>query len=124
MEREIIEVDVVYVGGGPAALASALHLKNQVKQHNEQVKKEGKGEEIEMPEIAILEKGANLGSHTLSGAVLDMKALNELFPDFSKLSSPPPFEAEVTKDSVYYFTKKGNFLYFSRHLQCTIKVLK
>ena len=107
MERETIEVDVVYVGAGPAALSSALHLKQIVKEHNKKVQETGVGEMIESPQIAILEKGATLGAHSLSGAVLDTHIMPELFPNLSELQ--PPYEAKVFSDKVCYLTKHLKF---------------
>ncbi|HPY74830.1 MAG TPA: electron transfer flavoprotein-ubiquinone oxidoreductase [Planctomycetota bacterium] len=107
MERDTIEVDVVYIGGGPASLSSALHLKQIAQKHNQQVEETGKGEKIESPQIIILEKGANLGAHTLSGAVLDTRIMSELFPNLADLT--PPYEAKVFSDSMYFFTKHMKF---------------
>ena len=68
MERETLEFDVVFVGAGPANLSGALHLARLVKQDNS----------LGDVEIAVIEKGAAVGSHILSGAVMDPKALREL----------------------------------------------
>jgi electron-transferring-flavoprotein dehydrogenase len=84
VERESMEVDVLYVGAGPATLASALHLANQVKARNES----GAGDAVEPPSILVIEKGANVGDHMLSGAVMNPKALRELVPDFEQQGFP------------------------------------
>ena len=75
-EREILEVDVLFVGAGPASLAGAIHLANLVERHNARPSTKDPLE----PLVAILEKGADLGSHALSGAVVDPRSLRELFP--------------------------------------------
>ena len=62
IEREQIEMDVVFVGAGPANLAAALHLKNEIKKHDELVEKGFKhGNKIGDIEIAIVEKGPFVG---------------------------------------------------------------
>ena len=104
-EREIMEVDVLFVGGGTACLSGALHLSNLIQKHNETVDREGRGKKLEEVMIAVLEKGAYVGAHGISGAVMDPIALKELVPDF--LERDAPLEGQVKKESVYLFTKGG-----------------
>jgi electron-transferring-flavoprotein dehydrogenase len=104
-EREIMEVDVLFVGGGAACLSGALHLANLVKKHNETVEQGGGGEKLDEIMIAVLEKGAYVGSHGISGAVIDPVALRELIPDF--LEKGAPLEGEVKKEEVCFLTRKG-----------------
>src|SRR5215216_3854733 len=93
MERETLEFDVVFVGAGPANLSGALHLARLVKQN-------GSLGDIE---IAVIEKGSAVGSHILSGAVMDPKALKELIPDF--IEQGAPIESPVNEDYFLYLTK-------------------
>jgi len=104
VEREQLEMDVVFVGAGPGNLAAALHLTNLINKHNEaaaagKTKRPALGE----IEIGIIEKGASVGAHVLSGAVLDPRAIAELMPDY--LEQGFPFESEVTDEDFFYLTE-------------------
>ena len=90
-EREKINFDVLFVGGGPANLAGAIRLM--------QIAKE---KDITL-EVALIEKGSDIGSHALSGAVLNPIALKELVPDFLKKGCP--IEKTVRGDGFYFLTK-------------------
>jgi len=87
IERESMEVDVLFVGAGPATLASAIHLMNQVEAHNRAAEKAGTPP-IEPPTVLVLEKSANIGDHMLSGAVMNPRAIRELVPDFEAQGFP------------------------------------
>ena len=76
MERESMQYDVVIVGGGPSGLACAIRLK--------QLAQAG-GREVS---VCVLEKGSEIGAHILSGAVLEPRALAELFPNWKELGAP------------------------------------
>ncbi len=104
-EREVMEVDVLFVGGGVACLSGALHLSNLIREHNQKIEHEGKGRKLDEIMIAVLEKGTDLGAHSLSGAVMDPIALKALIPDF--LEKGAPVEAEVIKEEVCLLTKNG-----------------
>ena len=103
IEREQLEMDVVFVGAGPANLAAALHLKNQIKEHDEFVERSGRGRKIGELEIAVIEKGSFVGAHILSGAVMDPIAIRELMPDF--LEQGCPVDSSVTSDAFWYLTE-------------------
>ncbi len=90
MSREKIEFDVLFVGAGPATLAGAYHLHQLLKKRNLTAS------------IAVIEKAPELGAHTLSGAVMNPRALKELIPDF--LERGAPLEVLVKEDEVYYLT--------------------
>ena len=106
-EREIMEVDVLFVGGGVASLSGALHLSNLIKKNNEKIDRGENGKRMEEVMIAILEKGPYPGSHGISGAVMDPGVLRELVPDF--LERDAPLEGEVKKEAVYYLTRNAKF---------------
>jgi electron-transferring-flavoprotein dehydrogenase len=97
-------MDVVFVGAGPANLSGALHLARLVREHNEAVesgKREGKP--LGEIEIGVIEKGAYVGAHILSGSVMDPRALKELMPDFMEQGAP--LESPVKEDHFLYLTK-------------------
>ena len=98
IERDTLEVDVLFVGAGPASLAGALRLRQLINAHNE-AHNNALGEIT----IAVIEKGREVGSHMISGAVMDMRPLTELMPDWKERGAP--VESEVTEEDVSYLTK-------------------
>jgi electron-transferring-flavoprotein dehydrogenase len=86
-EREVLEVDVLFVGAGPAGLAGALHFQRRLEEHNALARETG-GETLDEPTIAVVEKADPVGAHTISGAVVDPRGLDELIPDWRERDPP------------------------------------
>jgi electron-transferring-flavoprotein dehydrogenase len=96
---EAIELDVLFVGGGPASLAGAIELARLVQRDRQP------GGTLGDVQIGVLEKGERLGDHCLSGAVVDPRAFRELFPE---LKDPDfPFGSPVTSEAVYLLSEEG-----------------
>jgi electron-transferring-flavoprotein dehydrogenase len=103
IERDEMEVGVLFVGAGPATLAAAIRLMDQIEAHNEKVEKgevDGEAIDVEESPIMIIEKGAEIGDQILSGACIDTRPFFELFSEEFLEQNPPPFNTPVTSDAL------------------------
>jgi electron-transferring-flavoprotein dehydrogenase len=95
MEREFMEYDVVIVGAGPSGLSTAIRLLQIA---------EETGNDLT---VCVIEKGSEVGAHILSGAVLEPRALNELFPDWKERGAP--LHTPVAQDKFMFLTRTSGF---------------
>ncbi len=92
-------MDVVFVGAGPAGLAGAIELARLVQRDNEA------GGPLGALQIAVVEKAPGLGEHSLSGAIINQRAIRELFPDLGPAQFP--FRSLVSAERVYFLTQRS-----------------
>lgn len=95
-DAEAVPMDVVFVGAGPAGLAGAIELAKLVRKDAE-----SGGEHGDL-QIAVLDKAQALGEHSLSGAVVNPRALRELFPELG--DDAFPLRSPVANERVYFLT--------------------
>lgn len=90
-----VTTDVLIIGGGPAGLATSIHLADTLKQKGLNHR------------ILLIEKGSSIGSHILSGAVIKPEVFKKLLPEVD--ISEIPFNAKVSSDSTIVLTESGSF---------------
>ena len=94
-DRDVMPYDIAIIGGGPAGLSCAIRLKQMVQRAKQDLS------------VCVLDKGADIGAHLLSGAVLEPRALNELIPDWADKGAP--LRDPVTSDRFQFLTKTKAF---------------
>ncbi len=93
MTRESMEFDVVIVGGGPSGLSTAIRLKQRAAEAGKDFS------------VCLVEKGSEIGAHILSGAVIELRALAELVPDWKALGAP--LNTPVTEEEILFLSETG-----------------
>jgi electron-transferring-flavoprotein dehydrogenase len=95
-KNDVVSTDVLIIGGGPSGLATSIHLADLLKRKGLHKR------------ILLIEKGASIGSHIISGAVVKPNVFRTLLPEVP--IEEIPFNSKVTKDkTVYLFSKKSAF---------------
>lgn len=94
-QTDVMNYDVLIVGAGPSGLSTAIQIKKQAIQEQRDVR------------VCVVEKGAEVGAHILSGAVLEPRALNELIPDWQEKSAP--LNTPAKNDKFFVLTKNKSF---------------
>ena len=90
MERESMEMDVLIVGAGPSGLSAAIRLMQLAKNAGTTLS------------VCVIEKGSEVGAHIMSGAVMEPRAMDELFPDWKDRGAP--LNVPVTNEKFMFLT--------------------
>ncbi|WP_434666181.1 electron transfer flavoprotein-ubiquinone oxidoreductase [Paraburkholderia sp. A3BS-1L] len=93
--RDSMEYDVAIVGGGPGGMATAIRIKQLAAENGQDVS------------VVVLEKGSEPGAHILSGAIMDPRALSELFPDWQQHGAP--LNQPVTEDAYVFLGEQSSW---------------
>jgi len=109
MDDQIIETDILIIGGGPAGLAAAIHFADLISEHNQAVENRSL-DGVKLPlNVMLLEKAQDIGNHTLSGAVINPVSLRQLLPGIA--DQDMPFESPVLREEISFFTQDKSFAF-------------
>ena len=96
-DSQHLSFDVVIVGGGPSGLCTAIRLAQRAKEEKSELS------------ICVIEKGAQVGAHIISGCILNPEGLDNILSEWR--NQPGPIKTRVKKDRFYWLTNLARYIY-------------